>query len=204
MITNKILAIGVVTKPMTTTKEKILYAAIELMSEKGYKAVTTKEIAKAATVSEMTLFRCFGSKKNILDCAIDKFSYSMPIKKVFEENIVWDLEKDLSMLCRVYKDVLKENRKIYLLFFREAKNIPELKEKIIYNNPLRLKKMLENYFSKMQEMKKMVMIDPEVPAINFISILLKGIIGIEELVSTMDEEYYIDQTVQLLIKALTP
>ncbi|MFC7392179.1 TetR/AcrR family transcriptional regulator [Scopulibacillus cellulosilyticus] len=189
---------------MVTTKDKILFAAIELMSEKGYKAVTTKEIAKAAGVSEMTLFRCFGSKKNILDCAVDKFSFSMPIKKVFEENIIWDLEKDLSMLCKVYKDVLKQNRKVYLLFFRESKNIPELKEKIIYNNPLKLKKMLMRYFTKMQEMKKMAAIDPEVPAINFISILLKGIIGIDELISTMNEEYYIDQTVQLLIKALTP
>jgi AcrR family transcriptional regulator len=67
-------------------------AAIDLMAERRYKTVT-KEIAKAASVSEMTVFRYFGSKLNILEHAVDQYSVSIPLAKVFKDHIVWDLEK---------------------------------------------------------------------------------------------------------------
>ena len=47
------------------TKNRILDAALDLFSEKGYEASTTKEIAERAVVNEVTLFRHFGSKENI-------------------------------------------------------------------------------------------------------------------------------------------
>ncbi|MCD8508499.1 MAG: TetR/AcrR family transcriptional regulator [Bacillus sp. (in: Bacteria)] len=46
-----------------STEDRILHAAIDLMEQKGFKAVTTREIAIEAGFSEMTLFRHFGTKK---------------------------------------------------------------------------------------------------------------------------------------------
>ncbi len=48
-------------------REAILVAAIPLFAERGYESVTTKEIAKAAEVSEALLYRHFEGKKGIFD-----------------------------------------------------------------------------------------------------------------------------------------
>ncbi|UUZ81844.1 TetR/AcrR family transcriptional regulator [Paenibacillus sp. P26] len=46
-----------------STGDKLILAAIDLIAEQGYDGTTTKEIASAAGVSEVTLFRHFGSKQ---------------------------------------------------------------------------------------------------------------------------------------------
>ncbi|MDI3484122.1 MAG: hypothetical protein PWQ74_709 [Methanobacteriaceae archaeon] len=51
---------------MKTTREKILKAARETFIKKGYKGATTRKIAQEAGVSEVTLFRKFKSKSNLL------------------------------------------------------------------------------------------------------------------------------------------
>ena len=56
----------------TTTKEKILTAAMSLVSEKGYLGATTREIAHDAGVTELTLFRHFGSKEKLFEEVLGK------------------------------------------------------------------------------------------------------------------------------------
>ncbi len=48
------------------TRQRILQAARQLFSEVGYALATTRLIAEAAGVNEVTLFRHFGSKKALL------------------------------------------------------------------------------------------------------------------------------------------
>lgn len=86
-------------------------ATVELMSEKGYKAVTIKEIAAAASVSEMTVFRTFGSKKAILEAILEHYMFSTPIEQIIKQNITYELEADLLMISKLYHDVLKEIKK---------------------------------------------------------------------------------------------
>lgn len=59
-----------------SNSDKLLLAAIDLIASKGYKGVTTQEIAAAAGFSEKTLFRHFGSKQNLLEAAFDRFHYA--------------------------------------------------------------------------------------------------------------------------------
>ncbi|MGK0288607.1 MAG: AcrR family transcriptional regulator [bacterium] len=47
------------------TEVKIIQAAMQIFSEKGFKAATTKIIAKEAQVSEVTLFRHYKSKSEL-------------------------------------------------------------------------------------------------------------------------------------------
>lgn len=51
---------------MTDKQKKILIAAIDAFSEKGYAATSTSEIAKLAGVAEGTIFRHYKTKKNLL------------------------------------------------------------------------------------------------------------------------------------------
>lgn len=48
------------------TREQILSAAAKLYAEHGFRGTTTRAVAEAAGVNEVTLFRLFGSKVNII------------------------------------------------------------------------------------------------------------------------------------------
>jgi len=51
-------------------REQILQAAIALFSQKGFRGTTTKEIGKAAGVSEAMVFRHFARKTDIYDAIL--------------------------------------------------------------------------------------------------------------------------------------
>ncbi|MBE2900698.1 TetR/AcrR family transcriptional regulator [Methanothermobacter thermautotrophicus] len=57
---------------MVSTENRITDAARELFIKKGYRGTTTREIASRAGVSEVTVFRKFGSKKNLLKRIMDE------------------------------------------------------------------------------------------------------------------------------------
>lgn len=60
---------------MTTysdTAIHILHTARDLFAEEGFHAVSTKRIAKAAKVNEVTLFRSFGSKAKLFEAVIEE------------------------------------------------------------------------------------------------------------------------------------
>ena len=51
--------------PKIVKDEVIYHAIIEIISKCGYANATTKHIAEAANISEVTIFRKFGSKQNL-------------------------------------------------------------------------------------------------------------------------------------------
>ncbi|WP_419888045.1 TetR/AcrR family transcriptional regulator [Neobacillus niacini] len=191
---------------MADTSDRLLYAAINLISEKGYKAVSTKEIAKEASVSEMTLFRHFGTKQGMLEAAIDRFYYSTSMKELFEKNIVWDLEADLLMLSESYLRLMQKNKKVIHIAFKEGNSIEGLFNQI-NKHPRQLKELLINYFLEMKQQGKvrfvgnfeslamayLYMVYGEFVSRNFVE-------GHE--ITSIDENEFINTTVQLFVSAL--
>ena len=55
---------------MDKTEHKILDVAMRVFASEGYEGATTRKIAEAAEVDEVTLFRKFQSKENILRAVI--------------------------------------------------------------------------------------------------------------------------------------
>ncbi len=84
------------------TRNKILQATLSLIKKKGFRGVTTKEIAQHANVNDVTIFRHFGNKMNILDATIDEYSYIPSFEKIIHEEAVWSLEKDLQTITKIY------------------------------------------------------------------------------------------------------
>lgn len=56
--------------PQSDTRETILAAALEAYSKYGFRGATTRRIAEAAGVNEVTIFRHFGSKETLLGEAL--------------------------------------------------------------------------------------------------------------------------------------
>ncbi len=50
-----------------TTKEKILYASIDLFAQKGFREVSVRELAAAVGIKASSLYKHFESKEDILD-----------------------------------------------------------------------------------------------------------------------------------------
>lgn len=57
-----------------TTRDKIIKAAFELISTKGYQGATTREIARLAGVAEVTIFRHFTNKETLFAEVLQSFS----------------------------------------------------------------------------------------------------------------------------------
>ncbi len=92
-------------------EKRILEAAVNVFSQKGFSAATTSEIAKQAGVAEGTIFRYFKTKKDILRGIlihmINIFSRKMVIDNV-EKMFLNPGDKDIRTLFREFvKDRLK-------------------------------------------------------------------------------------------------
>ena len=56
--------------PKILADEQIFSAVMQVVSSRGYSGSTTKQLADAANISEVTLFRKYGSKAQLVKQAI--------------------------------------------------------------------------------------------------------------------------------------
>lgn len=100
-------------------KEQIIQSALSVFIEKGYAKTTTTEIARAAGISEVTLFRHFNSKQEIFLAGIepilfDTLSNDIPnIQGIITldqlSNILFNRIKFLSDHSGIVKLILNEH-----------------------------------------------------------------------------------------------
>jgi AcrR family transcriptional regulator len=64
------------------TRKRLIEAALRVVSEKGYLGATTKEMAKAAGVTELTLFRHFGSKEVLFGDVLNTYAFLPTLKEL--------------------------------------------------------------------------------------------------------------------------
>ncbi len=185
--------------PEMGTVDSILVAAMELFSEKGYVAVTTKEIAAKAQVNETTLFRHFETKQMLYQKVFSKYIVEPSFEEVFHKQVLWDLSKDLLNITLFFQDIILKNSKLLQINLRD--NI--LDTNFLVKMSHAAKQELVWYFSIMKE-KKVVAEKPEILATNFM-LLTAGIInslfysGFE-----MEEDYeiYRDKLVNIFAKGI--
>src|SRR5512143_1521102 len=99
----------------TETKEKLLEATLRLISEKGYLGATTREIAQEAGVTELTLFRHFGSKEKLFEELLSSYTF-LPMLR--------DLLPELEGLA--YEDALRLIATRFLLSLKDRKSMVKI------------------------------------------------------------------------------
>ncbi len=151
------------------TAERIIEAALQLISEKGYTAATTKTIAELAGVNEVTLFRHFGNKRGLLKAIVEQFSYYPLLQQEIHQNVTWDLEKDLLNFSLKHFDFLMSIKDLVMIGFKESIQFPEISEEIA-NIPLLIKKELCQYFQEMKQRGKIREVDFEAAALSLIAL----------------------------------
>ena len=146
------------------TAEALLYAARDLFSQRGYNAVTTKEIAARADVNEVTLFRHFQSKQKLFEAVFEHFN--------FRPNMDFDISNYEN---RPREFLIKLGQSLYNIFHNNLSIIKiELKNEITLENhnlpirrfPNELKELIKHYFKNHSQMDEEEL---ELFAINFLS-----------------------------------
>jgi len=105
------------------TKAAILRAGLELLAEKGYKGAITREIAIRAGTSEVTLFRHYKSKQELMREAIN--SISPPIEQLLP-SATGDFEADLTGLVGNINALIEANKGFVIRLLPELMRHPEL------------------------------------------------------------------------------
>lgn len=128
------------------TRERILEAAALVFSEKGYARATTREMASAAGVNEVTLFRHFGNKRNLFNAVIQAFGGGA-VTADLETRLTGDYAQDLEIMGTTLLTVLLERGDALRLMLCEAAHFPAVQE-VMVQNPRQIFQMLARYFEQ--------------------------------------------------------
>lgn len=112
------------------TRQKILDAAGKLFAEKGYSETTTLAIAAESGVNETTIFRNFGSKKNLymeIFCANTPGAEDILLSGLTNGA---DLKEDLSLMFREYIGICVQHIPNYRL---SVQQVDELRDQAFYS-----------------------------------------------------------------------
>ena len=131
------------------TRQRIIEAAVEIGSKVGYVRATTKAIAEAAGVNEITLFRHFGNKANLFSAAIEQYG-GPALAPAIEAQLTGDYRQDLMILGNFFLEILLERREMLRLLLCESAHIPEVRT-VLARNPRELRKMLARYLHSQME-----------------------------------------------------
>jgi AcrR family transcriptional regulator len=106
------------------TRTAILNAAVQVFSQHGFRGSTTRRIADAAAVNEVTIFRYFGSKEALLQEAIAG-SEAAEFSASLSDNPT-DPEKELGEWSNAVVSHLQTRRSVIRKCMRELEERPEL------------------------------------------------------------------------------
>ncbi|HII92810.1 MAG TPA: TetR/AcrR family transcriptional regulator [Methanosarcina sp.] len=201
---------------MDDTEQRILDAALRVFASEGFTGATTRRIAEEANVAEVTLFRKFKSKKNLLkEVLINNrtvFSSMEDLFQLFQNEKDVNLETELRILgkniAKAMRDKKKDSKRRMFMFmlFEEGRRRPEVSEALSSFLQMNIKPLSE-YFDLQIKNGKMRTTNSRSAAITFVSYfvytsLLREVFG-DSFFGEHDEEIerFIDIFTKGILKA---
>jgi AcrR family transcriptional regulator len=154
------------------TKTKIIHAAFEVFSKKGYNSTTTKELAKKAGVNEVTLFRLFKKKENLYK---EMLAYYANIEFIADQvhfEIKGDTRKDLRNILEEMITTIPVRNKIIKLIMLDAHTNPIVKKRLT-EFPMGLQKFFKEYLQTVIPEESARDIDYDIASLILLSYILR-------------------------------
>lgn len=117
---------GVAPMPKSISDDQILDAVVETLSARGYDGATTRQIAADADVNEVTLFRRFGTKAELLAAAMQRELVRFEGQGGAE--YTGDVTSDLRTVVSLYRQLLQRHARLVPVLLIEFRRRPELAE----------------------------------------------------------------------------
>jgi AcrR family transcriptional regulator len=159
-------------KKVKNTKQLLLESTLKLISEKGYLGATTREIALEAGVTELTLFRNFGSKERLFEEMLKSYTFLPKLKELLPELQELPYDKALELIATRFLLTLKERKSMIKIMFSEVTIYPE-KIRAVYNGFVdEMRGTLAGFFDLQQRRGILKDTSPEMAARVFLWILI--------------------------------
>jgi AcrR family transcriptional regulator len=113
------------------TRERLLSAAARTFSRDGLRGATTREIAREAGVNEVTLFRHFKSKEQLLRAVLERGLASE--LALMENHSSWkeNLRESMESYARHYYSHMEKKEGLARAFLAEAQALPQSMQTMI-------------------------------------------------------------------------
>jgi AcrR family transcriptional regulator len=164
---------------MVIKDEEILKAAMEIIVREGYDGATTKLIADEAGINEVTLFRKFHSKENILqavitqqrDDALQALTFAF-LRRVHDNNSdnAPRIAITLAELGGRLIEFMKTRMDLMILLISEGRRKASVEE-TISSIPQDMIRQLERFFEEQIQLREMRDVDLQTAAVTFLSFL---------------------------------
>lgn len=115
------------------TKQKLINAALQVFSQKGYAASTTKDIAREAGVTDGLIYHYFSSKEELLLAVVDQYTLNHGLSDwvtSLKGGGAADMKNMLLLFYRYMMDMLHANEPLIVMFFGESHLNPVIHEKL--------------------------------------------------------------------------
>lgn len=165
---------------MAVKDEEILKAAMKTIVREGYDGATTKLIADEAGINEVTLFRKFHSKENILQAVImqQRDNALQALTSAFLSRGVHEDDKGnapriattLTELGYCLIEFMKTRMDLMILLISEGRRKPSV-AKVISSIPQDMIVQLRKLFEEQMRLKKIRDVDPQLAAVTFLGFL---------------------------------
>jgi TetR/AcrR family transcriptional regulator len=157
---------------MCPTDENILDAALAVLAREGYGGATTKKIAEEAGINEVTLFRKFKSKENLIQEA-KKLNLKRSLDSMdqtFRSIENYDFEKGMIALGAHISDRVDKKTNMILTAIADMQRLSECGKAPPQFSQVMLEHLTE-YFREQIEKGNMRRVDPKVAALGFFSFI---------------------------------
>jgi AcrR family transcriptional regulator len=161
---------------LTSTRQRLIYAALQLFSTQGITETTTRQIAELAQVNEVTLFRHFGNKQGLLLAAISESA----VFKDFGESLR-EKASQTSSLHQALKDyasdrlqALEQAPELVLSVLGEARNYSVEHQQVIGKYLTQANQYVAEYIATVMEREQL---QANLPATQLASLLNSLLLG---------------------------
>jgi len=111
--------------PKRIDDAKVYRTVCRLMVDAGYDGMTTKDLADSAGINEVSLFRRYRTKAELVCTAVNE---TLSKVELSEQEYTGDLERDLTAIVEAYINTVREYGPLIPVLMIELRRHPELAE----------------------------------------------------------------------------
>ncbi len=172
-------------------REQIVEAATRVFAQKGFRRATTREVARAAGVSEGTIYNYFEGKDALLMAILERLNETERRAEDFEEGMATDFPGFLKEYLRRRMSFIWENREVFRVVLSEMLVNAELRELYLRRVVEPTMRIAEENFRSRMEQGEVRETDAPLATRSVagavLGVLVLGLLGDEEVGSRADE-----------------
>lgn len=175
----------------TISDAHILEAALQVIAQEGYSGATTRQIASTAGINEVTLFRRFGSKKNLLIAVVEQEAKAFTTAGI---KYTGEVKADLLRIVQFYQNLMEQRGHVMMMMMSEVPRQPELLEAM--QIPFSILQKVVALIAQYQE-EGILVAEPTMQAVTGLlgTVFLRGILGFmhPQLTEPFDADVHVTQ-----------